>query len=143
MANKSLNRIKDEERKSRAVSMLSSPSIMMSSSGSSSSLTESFMAEMKLKVQESIEKPPEIIDVNTVFDKLKEDKEDADVQDNKENLSSEDEKQGNLKKVINFPPVTKFQLDLDWSQIEAATVRNLKESNANLRTTIDELNKAK
>lgn len=98
---------------------------------------------MKLKVQESIEKPPEIIDVNTVFDKLKEDKEDADVQDNKENLSSEDEKQGNLKKVINFPPVTKFQLDLDWSQIEAATVRNLKESNANLRTTIDELNKAK
>lgn len=151
LTNKSINKLKNEERINRGISILSSPSIMMSSaspskpSTSSASLSESFMAEVKSKVKKSPD----------VFDKLKT----GDDDDNRKEAfapkksSSEVTKpkqdQRSPNKVttedasFKFPALAKFHPDTEWSKIKANTVKHLKESTANLRVMIKEMNEAK
>lgn len=147
--NKSLSRIKDEDRGNRSVSMLSSPSIMMSTSkpkppAAASSLTENFIAEIKLKVQESNAKLPEAFDIDAVFDQLKKSDEDAKEKNETTNSTSIEEiSPEEPKKALNLPPIKKFQPKPEWSEIDAASLSHLKESSVNFRHILEELKKAK
>jgi hypothetical protein len=146
LVNKSLNRIK-ESGSNRSLSLLSSPSIMSSSSSkarnSSPSICESFVAEMKAKVQEK--KPEqEVIDVEAIFEKLKKD----DGEDKKEvegakGKPTDEEKEDKKGISCDLPMIATFQTDLDWSKVGTATVKHLKSSCTNLRLMINELNEAK
>ena len=158
LTNKSINRLKNEERGSRGVSILSSPSIMISSassskpSTSSASLSESFMAEVKLKVKES----PQIFDVDEIFDKLKETRdEESKIKEELVHKKSSSEAKKPTHDQISpsklttevasskFTALSKFQPDMEWSKITVNTIKHLKESSANLRVMVKELKTAK
>ena len=91
-------------------------------------------------------------DVDDIFDKLKETGDDED--DRKEVFSlkksssevkkpKQDQRSPNKVTTEEISSLAKFQPDTEWSKIKANTVKHLKESTANLRVMIKELNEAK
>lgn len=159
--NKTLIKLKDEERGNRSVSMLSSPSIMFSSSSklksSSLSVSENFLAEVKSKVQESKEKN-ETFDVDAVFEHLKKSDEAEDKnKTNQKSLSSNEiletnsveesrekqKKEEGSKRSLELLPMIKIQAKPEWSEVDAAAVSHLKENATNFRAVLNELKKAK
>lgn len=151
LTNKFLNKLKNDERGSRGISMVSSPSIMMSSTSPSKPSTSSanleianFISEVKSKVKK--------IDVDEIFDKLKETGDDEDDRKEPKKSSSEVKKPKQDQRSPNKStteeasfklPALAFQPDTEWSIIKANNVKHLKESTANLRVMIEELNEAK
>lgn len=156
LENKSLNRVKNHERKSFNQSMISSPSIMSSSKLIKRPVSLNETSTSNESPTEKKKKAENAFDVDNIFEELKKSdkttkedeikvpptvKDNQPVAETSKTSSSEDQKTDKSSSEIS--PVKPFKPNPEWSEINAQALRNLTEKSANFRTVLDEMKKAK